>query len=588
MQLLTTPNNGRPFLEELPSSTGSAMIATAGKTFMENPTPALTRVIGDFLVNKTSDDPLVAKSELTTKLKELDLDLEIPEQGMTQKQFDNLVKIQQTENRYNAVISRAPNTFLSNAALFGTSFAASALDPIGAGSALIPVYGEAKFTAMLANATKPLTRAAIRARSGFRQGAIGAAYLEPLNLGLSEYEQRDYNLTNSLENIIFGGAFGAGLHAGIGALSDSFRKNNTIAMPETTGINATIYNGINPEVRNTAARIAVTQVLNGYYPNVESVLKFDPNYRLLNDHFNNIVIKNPDNKLNALAPDKPFDPFEKPVPNVVILKSFIPEDIKPTKVDPNQINPQTFAASVTGTGESRFFVTSKEAEKVQSAVFRRSGDILAIKQTDDGRFILLKEFGDMPYRDGKGSVLAFPNERAAIKASKSITDLKDRNLTAVPFVHEGKLQYALFENADPGFVASAKKNPEFVQFNLNKANTKQSLPLQEPNEQQLAAVQRAAQEQINIKQMRLADLETVDLADRIYNEMQSMDDVSIDLPRAMKKAADFEALIRADAKNTGREADLDELKVYDDLIKDADNYAKAIESAFNCSIRKGL
>jgi len=47
-------------------------------------------------------------------------------------------------------------------------------------------------------------------------------------------------------------------------------------------------------------------------------------------------------------------------------------------------------------------------------------------------------------------------------------------------------------------------------------------------------------------------------------------------------------MIRADFAARGIESELDELKQYDHLITDTDNYAKAIESAFNCSVRKGI
>jgi hypothetical protein len=179
MPLYTTLDDGQSFLEELPSSLSLATRVTAEKTFMENPTPALRRVVGNFIEGQTSDAPLVPKSELITQLKDLELELDVPEQGLTQNQFDYLVKIQQNQNRYNAVLARAPDGFASKAALLGTSFAVAALDPLNIASGFIPFYGEARYSALLANSVGRFGRAAARARVGFVEGAAGAALLEP-------------------------------------------------------------------------------------------------------------------------------------------------------------------------------------------------------------------------------------------------------------------------------------------------------------------------------------------------------------------------------------------------------------------------
>jgi hypothetical protein len=591
MSFFTTLKDGQSVIEELPSSLGLATRVTAEKVFMENPTPALRRVIGNFVEGQTSDAPLVPKSELTTKLKDLELELEIPDQGLTQNQFDYLVKIQQDQNRYNAVLARAPDGFLSKAALLGTSFAVAALDPLNIASGFIPFYGEARYSALIANSVGRLGRAAARAKVGFVEGTLGAASLEPLNYGLSYYEQRDYTLGNVLENIMFGGVLGAGLHAGVGSIHDVFMKNKPIQLAEPVEGNGKIISKINPELRNAASRVAIGQVMSGYLPNVESILKLDPNYQILNQQWQTVLHANagridPTQRIEITGRKViPFDPLSPPV---LTIKLTSPAPVIASVENPRSLSSLTLAPSLTGTGEFRSFTSRAQAEKIQSAIFRRSGDVLAIKQTNDGRFVLLREFADKPLRDGNGSIIAFENERAAKKGAKAITSLKDKNITPVPFLDNGKLKFALFENPDANFVAAAKSNPDFVEFELNERNTTQTVPLTEPNAEQIAAIQKAAQEQVQISQMRLADLETVKRADAIYKLVSAMESRAIDLPTAEKEAREYEQMIRSDYANRGMEDDLKELDAMDDLIKDTDNFAKAIESAFNCSVRKGL
>lgn len=591
MPIYTTLSDGESYLEELPVSLGTAIQAAGDKALFENPFAALTRSLAQseyryvpgsqgMATQFRRETPLLPAEEARQKAKDLEVQIDVPDQGITQGQFDYLVKIQQEENRLNSILSRAPNDLSSKAALMGTSFAVSALDPLNIASAFLPVVGEARYTAMMANAAKPLAKAAVRARVGLIEGAAGAVALEPLNYGLAQYEQRDYTMADSLENLIFGSVLGAGLHAGVGALGDAFTLNNTTVTAKPLPGNGEVLSRIDRNLRDSASRVAIAQVMNGYLPNVESILNLDPNYSLLTQR-----LLETSKKTDIFSPKPSFDPLS---PNVVTVKTL---DKFPTAVtvdNPRTQNAQTFAPSLTGTGEFRVFDTMKEATDIQSKVYRRTGEVLAIKQNNDGQFVLLREFADKPFRDDNGSILAFTSERQAIKATQSVSILKGKNLTPVPFVDNGKIKYALFENADAGFVSAAKANPDFVEFELNKQNTKQTLPVLEPTQEQLAMIQKAAQDQVQISQMRLADVETVARADEVYKTMQAMESRPIDIATAQKEATDYEQMIRADFAARGIESELDELKQYDDLIKDTDNYAKAIESAFNCSVRKGL
>jgi len=525
------------------------------------------------------------------QLTDLELDLKIPDQGLTQNQFDYLVEIQQRQNRYNSVLSRAPTGLLSKAALLGTAFAVSALDPLNIASGFIPFFGEARYSALLANSVGKFGKAVSRAKVGFVEGSLGAATLEPLNYGLSKYEQRDYTLGNVLENIMFGGVLGGGLHSGVGSIYDAFAKNKPIQLAEPIEGNGRIITKINPDLRNAASRVAIGQVMGGYFPNVESILRLDPNYEILNQQWRTILYNNPtrfDPTQQVTITGRQVIPFDPLSPPVLTINSKSPAPEIASVQNPRSVLSMTLAPSVTGAGEFRSFTSRAEAEKRQSSVFRRSGEVLAIKQTNDGRFVLLRQFADKPLRDGNGSIIAFKTERAAQKGIKNITSLKDKNLTPVPFLDNGVLKFALFENPDQRFIEAAKLNPDFVEFELNDKNTTQTIPLTEPNAEQVAAIQKAAQEQVKISQMRLADMETVQRAETIYKLASAMENRSIDLPTAEKEAAEYEQMIRTDYINRGMEDELKELSAMDDLIKDTDNFSKAIESAFNCTVRKGL
>jgi hypothetical protein len=159
-----------------------------------------------------------------------------------------------------ATIARGPSGFIPTALAVGTSFLAGALD-INVGAAMIPVVGEARAARLLAAAGESiLGRTAVRAgvsngnnharrthdvqkspRRSLRYAPdddlaakIGSGTelptparhgqnelpLEGLNWLDHTVEGQDWQMTDALRGIAFGGVLGAGLHAGLGALTD--------------------------------------------------------------------------------------------------------------------------------------------------------------------------------------------------------------------------------------------------------------------------------------------------------------------------------------------------------------------------------
>lgn len=116
---------------------------------------------------------------------------------------------------------------------WGTQLGVSALtslaDPLNVGAAFIPFVGQARYGAWLLNTTSAAGRAGVRAGVGAVEGLAGSALVEPLIAGAATQEGRDYGLSDSMYNLAFGTAFGAGLHAGGGAVKDAFSTESVKA-----------------------------------------------------------------------------------------------------------------------------------------------------------------------------------------------------------------------------------------------------------------------------------------------------------------------------------------------------------------------
>ncbi|UHG99205.1 hypothetical protein [Pseudomonas sp. 7-41] len=168
------------------------------------------------------DTPLLDAQAARDKVSGMGLDIKIPEQGIREGALDILIDRHREQAARQQVMTRA------NGGSFGTQLAAglaaSLLDPLNIASAFVPVYGEARYAAMLGRAVSPLGRAGVRAGVGAVEGAVGAAILEPLPLLAAQQDQTEYGLSDSLANIAMGGLLGGGLHTVGGAVSDALRR----------------------------------------------------------------------------------------------------------------------------------------------------------------------------------------------------------------------------------------------------------------------------------------------------------------------------------------------------------------------------
>ncbi len=169
-------------------------------------------------VRRDPETPLLSAEEARQRVKDAGLPLTIPEEGIREGVLEILMDRKREEMRRQFVLDNAPGSTVPIQLLAG--FAASAVDPVNVAAAFVPIYGQARYAAMLEAATTRAARLGVRARVGAVQGATGTAMVEPIVLSAARQEQADYGLTESLTNIAFGAILGGGLHAGGGAVMD--------------------------------------------------------------------------------------------------------------------------------------------------------------------------------------------------------------------------------------------------------------------------------------------------------------------------------------------------------------------------------
>jgi hypothetical protein len=144
------------------------------------------------------------------------------------------------------------------------TFAANVLpqfaDPINLASALIPGIGEERAASILGEGI------AARLAAGATQGVAGQAALEPLNYALDQQSHDDWTMGLALQNILFGGILGGGLHLLMphGAIDDpeAAVAGNTPATPEQMAnpISAQME-AAGPDARALAAKNAISSLM---------------------------------------------------------------------------------------------------------------------------------------------------------------------------------------------------------------------------------------------------------------------------------------------------------------------------------------
>jgi len=112
------------------------------------------------------------------------------------------------------IIERGPEGFIPGSLGLLSSFAASVVDPINLATAFIPIVPAGTWALRLGRTGSLLARGAI-------DGAVGNTLAEPFVHAAARAGQLDYTYWDSGVNLLMGAALGAGLHAGLGRISDA-------------------------------------------------------------------------------------------------------------------------------------------------------------------------------------------------------------------------------------------------------------------------------------------------------------------------------------------------------------------------------
>ena len=669
MTIYTQDIVGTGYLEELSLPIGESTAATFGTQ----------RTVGRLGLSSiglldeeyAEPSPLVDAETARKRIKELNFDITVPDEGIKQNKLDALIEINQDRRTRESIIQRGPEGFLAGTANIGAAFLASFTDPVEVGLSFIPVVGQARYTALLANAGSKLARAGVRARVGAVEGLAGAAIAEPFIYAASRYEQTDYDMTDVLESLAFGTVFGGGLHMGAGALADSFRRNGTTALASPEGAAATTINSLSPQTRVDALSAAINQAVSGRQIDVETILEMDLRFRDMRARAMETTsltpvarttfglqeppvppgmtrlyhgsstpgrldgkawfstsrqyaesyrpgaelqyVDYPTSKVNAaLDPDGYGQTVERGFtwnveldvaetgprkvlgisggqqsktelgqPNAV--ESAIGTNVSESLVEPPL---RATTGAMDSKGEIPIYQTAREAERIRDKVLKNRGEELEIQQLPDGTYTLLRAYDAQPVRNADGTPMAFDTERAAAKAAKSITDLKDRDLTPVAFMDGGQMKFALVENAPKGMADAAKRNPDLVDLGIAMDRTVNAASKLVDEEQARARVQEAynrMRESYRPENARLADMQAVRKFDEIYKSISDEDTIE----RVIETSDNIidESIRLADALNIRKELDV-ELSRLDAEIKDAEAIGRGFEAAGLCSLRR--
>ena len=223
------------------TSLGETLSTTAADAWKYNPVSSIWRLAElEGNRNKDDDEPLIDRQILNEKYGNLGLFFEQDEKQST---VEILVERKKEENERRDIINRGPQGLAVGALKLGTSFVASALDPINIAAAFIPIVGQSNFARLVAR--YGFTRA--RLAKGAIEGTVGTALVEPIVLTAAQREQSDYDLVDSFIAVSFGTILGGGLHVGAGKLKDFVRRRKFERKVNEAREKAGITDGETPE-----------------------------------------------------------------------------------------------------------------------------------------------------------------------------------------------------------------------------------------------------------------------------------------------------------------------------------------------------
>lgn len=204
----------------IPATRREVLTEQFAQTFEENPIMATRRFLQ--LREDQRTGARLSAEQARARLRDagMERDIQISDAGITEDALATLMERKRIEKRRQEIFARAQGGLSEVTARFGLAFATMLADPISAGLNFVPVVGQARYARWLAGARTMAGRVAVRAGTGAVEGAAGAALLEPFIYTMRTAEQADYDMVDSLMNVAFGGATGAGLHTTVGTTGE--------------------------------------------------------------------------------------------------------------------------------------------------------------------------------------------------------------------------------------------------------------------------------------------------------------------------------------------------------------------------------
>lgn len=564
-------------VDSFTESSGEVLAATAGATFNTNPATLLYRwgeregrynepFIYDEMGNEQPSPlyvptPMLSAEEANDRYgigDQLKWDQPVRE-GIAQE----LHKLKREELRRMDILSRSPGGFGLGVAQFGVGLAVSALDPINVASAFVPVVGPARYGAMLAKASGAGGRFAVRAGVGATEGALGAALVEPLVYGLAQSEQQEYDALDSLMNVGMGIGLGGGLRSIGGVFADRI-----------TGQFRKIVNTIPNETHVGAMNSTIAQIVEGRPVDVEAVFRAS---LLESTH---LTSRRTDIPKHVFGYADPIDPTFKPAPMAYNLVDTI--DVDPVV---------RIGLGTKRDGSVPVHPTREAAEKAAAKISRKDGVDTDVIETADG-FVVRSVAEAKPVRNPDGTVLTFPNERAAQKFIDRTPSAQGRALDIVPHRADGKASFAIVENANDAELNAIKARPDAVDWSRG------------PDYSAAGALERDAYLQGQLKDRATASLDRavkaqVDSMTGIDPEYrQAVANVNARVVAARAIASDSDAIAVLDRELAELEADVNNLvevgdadpelvaiyKAADDDIASAVRTARQLELTAACIV----
>lgn len=206
------------------------------------------------------DDEIIPVAKLNEQYSELGLFFDKDE---PRGYVNLLVEKKKDELKKQRIVQRGPQNIFAKSSYFISGLGAAFLDPINLGASFIPVVGQARFLNNVAR--YGVTRA--RMLKGVQEGFVGNVAVEPLSYVSANQEQRDYTAANAITNVMFGTVLGGGMHATFGKIGDMYKKYTGKENIYTKIANA------DPALREDLLKYTIGQLVQNKRPNIAAFLE---------------------------------------------------------------------------------------------------------------------------------------------------------------------------------------------------------------------------------------------------------------------------------------------------------------------------